>query len=78
VSWAAFVLTSGRSLPFEVAHAAGNAVIAIAVGAALLRLLTRYAARVRVSHLPPRDGVPLDIPGIALQDAPTYSQNKPH
>jgi energy-coupling factor transport system substrate-specific component len=76
VSWAAFLLSSGRSLPFEVAHAAGNAVIAIAVGAALLRLLARYAARIRVSHMPPRTPPPLDIPGIALQDAPTYSQNK--
>jgi energy-coupling factor transport system substrate-specific component len=47
VSWAAFLAASGRSVPFEVAGALGNAAIALAAGPALLRLLTRYAARSR-------------------------------
>jgi len=54
VSWAAFLLAGGRSLPFEVAHAAGNAVIALAIGPALARLLARYAARIRVETVPSR------------------------
>lgn len=74
VSWAAFLVVSGRSVPFEVAHAAGNVVIALVAGPALLRLLHRYALRVRVSHGPP--GMALDTGAVALQDAPTYSPNK--
>lgn len=56
VSWAAFALSSGRSLPFEVAHAAGNAIIALVAGPALARLLARYAARIRVEA--PGEGLP--------------------
>ena len=52
VSWAAFLLLSGRSLPFEIAHAAGNAVLALTVAPALARLLRRYAARIRVVRTP--------------------------
>jgi energy-coupling factor transport system substrate-specific component len=57
VSWAAFLLSSGRSLPFETAHALGNALIALVVGAALARLLTRYATRIRVVAPATRDPV---------------------
>jgi energy-coupling factor transport system substrate-specific component len=55
VSWSAFVLTSGRSVPFDVAHAAGNVVLALVAGPALMRLLDRYARRIRtvVSPAPP-------------------------
>lgn len=74
VSWAAFLVVSGRSVPFEVAHAAGNVVIALVAGPALLRLLHRYALRVSVSRAPPAG--PLDTGAVALQDAPTYSPNK--
>lgn len=52
VSWAAFLLSSGRSLPFEVAHATGNAVVAVVVGPSMIRLLQRYAARIRVQWVP--------------------------
>lgn len=47
VSWASLVLAGGRSLPFDLAHAVGNAVLALVAGPALLRLLGRYALRVR-------------------------------
>lgn len=47
VSWASFVLASGRSVPFDVAHATGNVLLALLAGPALLRLLERYARRVR-------------------------------
>jgi hypothetical protein len=47
LSWASMVLTGGRSLPFDLAHAVGNAALALIAGPALLRLLGRYALRVR-------------------------------
>jgi energy-coupling factor transport system substrate-specific component len=47
LSWAGFVLASGRSVPFDLAHAIGNALLALVAGPALLRLLGRYALRVR-------------------------------
>lgn len=48
VSVEAFVVASGRSVPFDLAHAVGNVVLALLAGPALLRLLARYAARIRV------------------------------
>jgi hypothetical protein len=39
------VFVVGRGLPFSVAHAIGNVVLAIAVGPELRRLLERYARR---------------------------------
>lgn len=50
VSWAAFTLMAGRSAPFDVAHSAGNVIVALAIGPALVRLLSRYALRIRVHH----------------------------
>jgi energy-coupling factor transport system substrate-specific component len=47
VSLPAFVAASARSVPFEVAGAVGNATFAAVAGAALLRLLGRYAERCR-------------------------------
>lgn len=52
VSWAAFTLSGGRSLPFEVAHATANVILALTVGPALIRLLTRYRRRIRVVYQP--------------------------
>jgi len=53
VSWASLTLYGARSLPFDVAHAAGNVVLALVAGAAMLRLLGRYALRVRTEVLSP-------------------------
>ncbi len=47
VSRASMVLASGRSLPFDLAHAIGSAALALVAGPALLRLLGRYALRIR-------------------------------
>jgi energy-coupling factor transport system substrate-specific component len=47
VSWDAFVATSARSLWFDTAAAAGNVLFTLIAGAALARLLSRYAARIR-------------------------------
>jgi energy-coupling factor transport system substrate-specific component len=48
VSRASLVLAGGRSLPFDLAHAIGNAILALVAGPALVRLLERYARRVSV------------------------------
>jgi energy-coupling factor transport system substrate-specific component len=47
-TWGAFTAAWLRGLSFDVAHAAGNAVIAAAVGPALIRLLDRYGRRLQV------------------------------
>jgi energy-coupling factor transport system substrate-specific component len=64
LSWASFALATGRSIPFDVAHAAGNVVFALAIGPALLRLLQRYARRVRTEVVvsPPRPPAPAPAP----------------
>ena len=40
-----FTLVLGRGVPFDISHAAGNVVLALAVGLELLRLLERYGRR---------------------------------
>lgn len=52
VGWAAFTASTARSIPFDVAGAVGNAVLAMCAGAALLRLLGRYAERSRFELVP--------------------------
>lgn len=42
----AFLVNAGTSLWFDAAHAIGNVVFALAIGPALVRLLTRYRNRV--------------------------------
>ncbi len=53
VSYEAFVLTAARSLPFDLAGAVGNAVLAVIVGPPLIRMLSRVAGRIRVRVLVP-------------------------
>ena len=72
MSWAAFTLVTGRSIPFDIAHAAGNVVFALAIGPALFRLLERYARRIRTRVVvspagrqlprPPQQGLPAPPP----------------
>jgi energy-coupling factor transport system substrate-specific component len=45
---AAFVAQMSRGLPFNLAHAVGNVLIALAVGSELRRVLERYERRTRV------------------------------
>ncbi len=57
VSVDAFLAKGALSVWFEAAHAMGNVVIALAIGGALIRLLTRYRDRVGTTidwTLPPR------------------------
>ena len=46
-TWAALVAVVGRGVWFDVSHAAGNVVIALAAGPELRRMLDRYGARLR-------------------------------
>jgi energy-coupling factor transport system substrate-specific component len=43
--WRTFTLVLGRGFPFDVAHAVGNIVLALAAGTELRRLLERYGRR---------------------------------
>jgi energy-coupling factor transport system substrate-specific component len=43
--WQSFAVVIGRGIPFDVAHAAGNVVLALAAGPELRRLLDRYGRR---------------------------------
>ncbi len=47
-TWQAFALQMARGFPFDVAHAIGNFVIALAVGPELRRILERYGRRLHV------------------------------
>ncbi|HEX6586630.1 MAG TPA: prenyltransferase/squalene oxidase repeat-containing protein [Solirubrobacterales bacterium] len=49
-----FLILSGRGLPFNVAHAAGNAALALVAGPAIVRMLTRYRRRFEFAWRPPR------------------------
>ena len=60
VSWPAFVATEGRAVAFDLAHAIANVVLLAAAGPALIRLLDRYARRLRTELVP--DLEPLEEP----------------
>jgi energy-coupling factor transport system substrate-specific component len=51
-TWQAFWALEGRGLPFDIAHATGNAVLAAGAGPTLIRLLDRYGTRLRVELEP--------------------------
>lgn len=45
LSWERFWIFEGRAVPFEVAHAAGNVVLALVAGPAMIRMLSRFRER---------------------------------
>jgi energy-coupling factor transport system substrate-specific component len=45
LSWRHFWLLEGRAIPFEVAHVAGNVVLALVAGPAMVRMLVRFRER---------------------------------
>jgi hypothetical protein len=51
-TWQAFWALEARGLPFDVAHATGNAVLAAVAGPGLIRLLDRYGRKLRVELEP--------------------------
>jgi energy-coupling factor transport system substrate-specific component len=46
-TWASFLARQSAGLPFDVAHASGNLVLALAAGPELRRLLERYGRRLK-------------------------------
>jgi Prenyltransferase and squalene oxidase repeat len=69
LSWERFWILEGRAVPFEIAHATGNVVFALAAGPAMIRMLIRFRERFEWSRadtaeiappdaLPPRATVP--------------------
>jgi energy-coupling factor transport system substrate-specific component len=50
---AKLVAYQSTSLAFDIAHAAGNAIFALAFGPALIRALRRYRTRFEITWLPP-------------------------
>jgi energy-coupling factor transport system substrate-specific component len=47
-----YLALSGRGIPFNVAHAAGNFAIALAAGPALVRMISRYRTRLEFTWRP--------------------------
>src|ERR1700744_865091 len=45
LSWERFWILEGRAVPFEVAHATGNVVLALVAGPAMIRMLIRFRER---------------------------------
>ena len=63
---AQYLTISGVSLPFNVAHAVGNVVFALAFGPLLARSLLRYRSRMEVTWVDaPAGGGSPGIPGVA-------------
>lgn len=53
LSWASLTLYGARSVAFDLAHGIGTAALALIAGPAVLRLLHRYALRVRTEVVSP-------------------------
>jgi energy-coupling factor transport system substrate-specific component len=47
-----FITLAATGLPFDIAHATGNAVIAVIAGPSLIRMLDRYARRLHATFAP--------------------------
>jgi energy-coupling factor transport system substrate-specific component len=47
-----FITLAATGLPFDIAHATGNAVIALVAGPSLIRMLDRYARRLHATFAP--------------------------
>jgi energy-coupling factor transport system substrate-specific component len=60
----AFVATHARGLPFDITHAVTNVVLLSTAGPALIRLLERYARRLRVEITPYQE------PKVCAADSP--------
>ncbi|MDX6545220.1 MAG: energy-coupling factor transport system substrate-specific component [Gaiellales bacterium] len=47
-----FIALAATGLPFDIAHATGNAIIAVVAGPSLIRMLDRYAQRLHATFSP--------------------------
>jgi energy-coupling factor transport system substrate-specific component len=50
LSWKHFWVLEGRAVPFEVAHFAGNVILALVAGPAMVRMLARFRERFEWRH----------------------------
>jgi energy-coupling factor transport system substrate-specific component len=64
-----YLALSARGIPFNVAHAAGNFVLALAAGPALVRMISRYRDRLAFTWRP----VPPERPAVARAPTPGRS-----
>lgn len=73
-----YLALSVRAIPFNVAHAAGNAALMLAAGPALARMLDRYRRRFEIDWRGPRPlAAPLTVALIALAVALPLGQPPP-
>jgi energy-coupling factor transport system substrate-specific component len=61
-----YLALSARGVPFNVAHAVGNFVIALAAGPALVRMISRYRTRLEFTWRPPIGATPVAILAVVL------------
>lgn len=73
-----YLALSARAVPFNVAHAAGNAALMLAAGPALARMLDRYRQRFEIDWRGPRPlAAPIAVALIALAVALPLGQAPP-
>lgn len=54
LTFESFILTYAKAIWFDVLHAAGNIVFSLSFGTALIKILTRFRGKLKVSYLPVR------------------------
>src|SRR5215212_3604585 len=68
LSWKHFWVLEGRAIPFEVAHVAGNIVLALVAGPAMVRMLVRFRERFEWQRRSPSGGTGRDTrPGRGVR-----------
>jgi energy-coupling factor transport system substrate-specific component len=72
LTWARFWLLEGRAVPFEIAHAGGNVVLALVAGPAMIRMLVRFRERFEWRRVPAAS-----IPGVGVGDGPGPGSSAP-
>ena len=68
-----FAGITAAAFPFDVAHATGNVLFALAFGPAILRMLRRFRARFEVTWRPVAAGTTLALALLALAAAPALA-----
>ena len=66
LSWERFWILSGRAIPFEIAHAAGNVAFALVAGPAMIRMLIRFRERFEWRRADAAAIAPRELPGRSL------------
>jgi Prenyltransferase and squalene oxidase repeat len=76
-SWAQLWVYIGKGLGFDVVHAAGCLVFALAFGPVLIRALTRFARRLQVTWIRPDAAARLGVALLALALAAVVASPRP-